>query len=155
MARRMFSPSIVSQDNFLDMPVSVRELYFQLGMNADDDGFITPKMVMRMTGASDDDLKTLVAKGFLIPFENGTVVIIHWKVNNLIRKDWYRPTRYQNEKRQLVIDKGNVLHLKSSVNEFVNIGSELDNKKQEEIPYKKGEISKIREDITKKFTINP
>ena len=99
--RRMFSPDIVSSDEFLTMPVSSRELYFQLGMNADDDGFIQPKMTMRIVGATDDDLKVLLAKRFLLIFESGVVVIKHWLINNMIRGDRYKPTRFQEEKKLL------------------------------------------------------
>jgi hypothetical protein len=101
--RRMFSLKIVGSDAFLDMPVSVRELYFQLGMYADDDGFINPKKIIRMVGSADDDLKMLIAKRFVLPFENGVVVIKHWAINNLIRKDFYQETIYTEQKKQLEI----------------------------------------------------
>jgi hypothetical protein len=101
--RRMFSPDIVSSEEFLSMPVSGRELYFQLGMNADDDGFIQPKMIMRVAGATEDDLKILLAKRFLLPFESGVVVIKHWLIHNMIRADRYKPTRFQEEKKLLFI----------------------------------------------------
>jgi hypothetical protein len=99
--RRMFSQKIVGSDAFIEMPVSARELYFQLGMYADDDGFINPKKIIRMIGASDDDLKIIAAKRFVLPFENGVVVIKHWKINNMIRKDFYEPTIYSEELKSL------------------------------------------------------
>lgn len=99
----MFSPQIVEGDEFLGMPVSSQALYFHLGMNADDDGFIQPRIVMRMVGAGEDDLKVLLAKRFLLPFESGVVVIKHWLIHNLIQKDRYRPTRFQEEKEMLFI----------------------------------------------------
>jgi len=95
--RRMFSKEIVGSDKFLDLPVSSRELYFQLGMYADDDGFVTPKKVIRMVGSSDDDIKVLLTKGFIIPFESGVIVIRHWKENNYIQADRRKPTIYQEE----------------------------------------------------------
>src|SRR3990167_9032647 len=101
--RRMFSQDIVASDAFLEMPTSTRELYFQLGMHADDDGFINPRKIMRMTGASDDDLKVLVAKRFILPFENGVVVIKHWLIHNTIRLDRYKETLYVDEKKTLGI----------------------------------------------------
>lgn len=101
--RRMFSPDIVCSADFLDMPVSSRELYFQLAMRADDDGFIQPKLVLRTVSASDDDLKVLLTKRFLLPFENGVVVIKHWLIHNMIRADRYKPTRFQDEKKTLFI----------------------------------------------------
>lgn len=99
----MFSLKIVDSDAFLDMPTSSRELYFQLGMRADDDGFVNPKKIIRMLGASEDDLRVLLSKRFLIAFENGVVVLKHWRINNLIRKDFYQETVYLDEKKRLYI----------------------------------------------------
>lgn len=101
--RRMFSPDIVNSDAFLEMPPSTQGLYFQLGMKADDDGFVNPKMVMRMIGSSDDELKVLIGKRFVLPFENGVIVIKHWRINNRVRKDWYRPTMYAEQKALLFV----------------------------------------------------
>jgi len=78
----MFSRSIVRTDAFLEMPLPAQSLYFHLGMEADDDGFVNPKMIMRTLGSSEDDLKVLLGKRFLIPFEIGVIVIRHWKENN-------------------------------------------------------------------------
>lgn len=84
--RRMFSKAIIDSHAFFDMPASARLLYYDLGMRADDDGFVNnPKKIIRMIGAADDDLKLLVAKKFIIPFENGVVVIKHWRIHNYIR----------------------------------------------------------------------
>ena len=129
MARRMFSPNIVSSDAFIDMPISTQALYFHLGMNADDDGFVNPKRVMRMIGISDDDLKILVSKRFVLPFENGVVVIKHWRINNLVRKDWYRPTIYVEQKNLLFIKENGAYtddctQGECLVNEFVNVGKD-------------------------------
>lgn len=101
--RRMFSLKIVGSDAFLDMPATSRELYFQLGMYADDDGFVSPKKIVRMVGSSDDDLKMLMAKKFVLPFQNGVVVIKHWRMNNEIKKDRYIPTQYTDQKELLFI----------------------------------------------------
>lgn len=101
--RRMFSQRIVGSDAFLEMPTTSRELYFQLGMYADDDGFVSPKKIMRMIGASDDDLKMLLAKKFILAFENGVIVIKHWKMNNQIRQDRYTETQYLEQKSLLFI----------------------------------------------------
>lgn len=100
--RRMFAKTIIDSDAFLDMPLSTQSLYFHLAMRADDDGFINnPKKIQRMIGASDDDLKLLVVKRFLIPFESGVVVIKHWKIHNYIQRDRYKPTAYQEEFKRL------------------------------------------------------
>lgn len=101
--RRMFAKSVVDSDAFLDMPLSTQALYFHLSMRADDEGFINnPKKIQRMIGASDDDLKLLVAKKFIIPFDSGIVVIRHWKVHNYIQSDRFKPSIYTDEKALLV-----------------------------------------------------
>lgn len=100
--RRMFAKTIIDSDTFLDMPLSTQALYFHLSMRADDDGFINnPKKIQRMIGCCDDDLKLLITKHFIIPFESGIVVIKHWKIHNYIQKDRYKPTIYQEEKSML------------------------------------------------------
>ena len=100
--RRMFSKKITETDLFLDMPMSSQCLYFHLNMSADDDGFIgNAKTIRRMIGASEDDLKLLLAKEFLFPFDSGVVVVKDWKIHNYIRSDRYNETVYQDEKKQL------------------------------------------------------
>lgn len=100
--RRMFAKTIIDSDSFLDMPMSTQALYFHLSMRADDDGFINnPKKIQRMVGATEDDLKLLIAKNFILVFESGVIVIKHWKIHNYIRNDRYKPTVYQEEMSQL------------------------------------------------------
>ena len=102
--RRMFTKKIIDSDAFLDMPLSTQALYFHLNMRADDDGFINnPKKIMRMIGASEDDLKVLRGKRFIIAFENGIVVIKHWRMHNLLRKDRYTETQYVEERKMLLL----------------------------------------------------
>lgn len=102
--RRMFAKTIIDSDAFLDMPLSTQALYFHLSMRADDEGFINnPKKVQRMIGASEDDLKLLIAKRFIIPFESGIVVIKHWKIHNYIQKDRFKETVYKEERELLSV----------------------------------------------------
>ena len=104
--RRMFSKRIVRTDAFLDLPQTAQNLYFHLGMEADDDGFVNPKMIMRTLGSGDDDLKILIAKNYVIAFEAGVIVITHWKENNYIQKDRYLSTRYERESNEIVSVNG-------------------------------------------------
>lgn len=105
--KRMFTQKIIDSDAFLDMPLSTQALYFHLNMRADDDGFVNnPKRIQRTVGASEDDLKLLVAKRFLICFANGVIVIKHWRMHNTLKNDRYRPTQYQDEYALLEV-KGN------------------------------------------------
>lgn len=107
--RRMFAKTIIDSDAFLDMPLSTQALYFHLSMRADDDGFINnAKKIQRMLGCADDDLKILLAKNFVIPFETGVCVIKHWKVHNYIQKDRYKETVYLEEKQKLSLKNNDV-----------------------------------------------
>ena len=104
--RRMFAKTIVLSDAFLDMPMSARCLYFTLGMLADDDGFVNaPRSIMRQCGASEDDMRVLLAKKFVLEFETGVIVIKHWRINNYLRNDRYSATKYADEKEQLFVDE--------------------------------------------------
>ena len=102
----MFTKSIVLSDDFLDMPMSARCLYFTLGMLADDDGFInSPKAIMRQCGASLDDMRILIAKKYLLEFDTGVIVIRHWRLNNYLRSDRYTQTSCVSELEQIATDK--------------------------------------------------
>ena len=106
--KRMFTQKIIDSDAFLDMPLSTQALYFHLNMRADDDGFINnPKRIQRTIGASDDDLRLLLAKRFVIGFENGVIVIKHWRMHNTLRKDRYNPTQYQEQLALLDVKENN------------------------------------------------
>ena len=115
--RRMFTQKIVDSDAFLDMPLTTQALYFHLNMRADDDGFVNnPKKIQRMIGASEDDLKLLVAKRFILAFENGVIVIKHWRMHNLLRKDRYNPTQYQDQMSEIELkDNGSYTERKKTV----------------------------------------
>ena len=113
--RRMFAKTIIDSDAFLDMPISARLLYYDLSMRADDDGFVnSPKKIMRMIGATQDDLSILALRKFIIPFDVGIVVIKHWKIHNYIRKDTYNETKYLEQKELLELDENNSYRLKNN-----------------------------------------
>ncbi len=113
--RRMFAKTIIDSDAFIDMPLSAQALYFHLSMRADDDGFVnSPKRIQRMIGAADDDMKLLVAKSFLIPFESGIVVIKHWKIHNYIRGDRKKQTVHSDEMLLLETKENGVYELSVS-----------------------------------------
>ena len=98
----MFARTITESDAFIDMPLSAQALYLHIGMNADDEGFVNgPKRIQRCVGAAEDDLKLLIAKGFLIAFDSGVVVVKHWKMNNYIQNDRFKPTVYKEERALL------------------------------------------------------
>jgi len=102
--RRMFSLQIVDTDAFLEMPATAQLLYFHLAMRADDDGFVdNPKKIMKSIGSADDDIKVLLSKRFILTFENGIIVIKHWKMHNYIQNDRYHETKYLDEKKKLIV----------------------------------------------------
>lgn len=120
--KRMFSLDIVDSDAFVSMPLSTQALYFHLSMRADDDGFVkNPKRIQRDIGSNEDDMKVLIAKRFILPFDSGIVVIKHWKINNNIRSDRYKPTTYIEERSMLVLKEN------GAYTEAENLGIPNDN----------------------------
>ncbi len=152
--RRMISKNIIDSDAFLDMPASSQNLYFHLNIRADDEGFIDgPKKVMRTIGANQNDLEILLAKRYLLSFDSGVIVIKHWKLHNLIRKDRMKDTMYTEEKGQLFhkkdgsyTDHGNQMSTKSQ-RSIVEVSIEEDSKDKTKTAkpkkHKYGEYSNI------------
>lgn len=137
--KRMFNNSVIGSDDFLEMPDSSQNLYFHLSMRADDDGFVDNwKSIMRMTGKKDDDLKILIAKSFVIPFDTGILVIRHWRLNNYIQNDRYKETIYKDEKSLLSIDSNNVYNLDT------NCIHSIDKNRLDESSIEKNSIDNIR-----------
>lgn len=144
--RRMFSKAICESDSFCDMPLSAQALYFHLSLNADDDGFLgNARKIRAMIGASEDDLKLLIAKNFLIPYHSGVIVVKHWRQNNYLRNDRHKATIYQDELSMLEIKANGTYELKDNRgipenNQPYTVG--IPNGYQMETQYSRGEISK-------------
>lgn len=110
--RRMFAKSIIDSDAFIEMPMSARLLYYDLSMRADDDGFVNaPRKIMKFVGASIDDMNILIARKFVISFDNGVVVIKHWRIHNYIQTDRYKETNYKEQKAMLTLDENKAYKL--------------------------------------------
>lgn len=108
--RRMFSNEVVCTDDFLAMPATAQAIYFQLGMSADDDGFVAnPKMIARSFYGGQRFLQSLVSAGYIIPFETGVIVITHWKLSNNVPKDRYHATKFSKELAELITEKDTYL----------------------------------------------
>ena len=139
MARkRMFDLDVISQDSFLDLSMDAIALYFLLGMEADDEGFINPKKVLKLYGGKEDSVKVLIAKGYLIPFETGVVVITDWKRNNYLSRDRVKPTIYQEEKSYISYDE--------NIQKYVLFNKCLKNVHIEENRIEENSIDKNRRD---------
>jgi hypothetical protein len=95
--RRMFSKTIINSASFIKMPPSSQMLYFHLVLNSDDDGVVEAFTIIRMTGASEDDLKILVAKKFVTVLNEDLVTYINdWLDHNLIRSDRKINSKYKD-----------------------------------------------------------
>jgi hypothetical protein len=111
----MFSLDVVETDSFLELSVDARLLYYELGLRADDEGFVaSPKMIIRTVGCKPDNLDELIKTGYVIKFFSGVIVITHWKMNNRIQSDRFHNTIYQNELSQL-IEQNNVYYLSDTL----------------------------------------
>ena len=112
--KRMFSLDVVDLDSFIEMPVSAKLLYYDLGMRADDDGFVgNPKKITLLAGCNEEDIEILIKNKFIYMFSSGVIAIRHWNVNNQIRKDRYNETFRIDEKRLLKLEN-NVYELKDN-----------------------------------------
>ena len=112
--KRMFDRAIIDMDKFMDLPMSAKAIYFLLGMEADDEGFVSYKKILRIHGGNEDDIKVLLAKSFIISFPSGVVVVTDWNKNNWLDKRRIRPTEYQTEKKLLVLNEDNSYCLASA-----------------------------------------
>lgn len=148
--RRMFTQKITDSDAFTEMPLSAQALYFHLNMHADDDGFLNnANKIRKSVNASEDDFKLLILKRFVIPFESGVVVIKHWRMHNLLRKDRYTPTQYQEEFSTLEIRP--IDNAYTEKNELATIWQPNDNQMTTQDSIGKDSIDKvnIKENNTK------
>ena len=92
--KRMISTPVIDDDKFLDLSFPAQALYFHLCFRADDDGFLTPKRIMRATRVKPSSLKELVKNGYILEFSSGPICIKHWLTHNRIRSDCYHPSIY-------------------------------------------------------------
>ena len=100
--RRMFTKKVTDDDNFMSLSASAQALYLHLSMSADDDGFCNQvSAAMFKAHASVQDLEALLSKRYIYQFENGVIVIKHWRMANALRKDRYTPTAFQEELKKL------------------------------------------------------
>lgn len=121
--RRMFSTHLIYQNDFYDLPNEAKVLYFYLNMEADDEGFVEPKRVIKSLGIPDDNIKILAAKQMVIPFRSGVVVITHWRQNNFLRKDRFTETLYKEERSLLSIGKTKIYEYgQPLVNQMSTVG---------------------------------
>lgn len=156
----MFDKAIIDTDKFMDLSMSSKALYFLLGMEADDEGFVSYKKVMRIHGGNEDDFKVLVLKGFLIHFESGVVVITNWNQNNYLDKNRIRPTEYQKEKEMLTLTKNRLYELNNGLTSIVeySIGenSIVENKDSDKVAITDSENKKVINNLIELFkNVNP
>lgn len=104
--RRMFTKKVTDDDKFMSLSSSAQALYLHLAMSADDDGFSNQVSVsMFKAHASVQDLEALLKKRYIYQFENGVIVIKHWRMANALRKDRYSPTIFQKELSKLKLQE--------------------------------------------------
>lgn len=152
--RRMFAKSIINSAKFLKMPATSRLLYYDLGMNADDDGVVEAFAVLRLTGAQEDDLRVLVSKGYIKVLNEELVSLIKdWKINNFIRGDRYRPSIYQNLLIQIPdnesLDDGTSLGIPVDIPS----DNQMSDKRETQVSIGKVSVDKISKD-NKRASVN-
>lgn len=124
--RRMLSKKITDDDNFTSLSASAQALYLHLNLGADDDGFNNQlALAMFKAHASEDDLKVLKAKKYILQFESGVIAIKHWRMNNLIRKDRYTETSFKDELDLLEVKPNGAYTINTSVAEWLSNGCQV------------------------------
>lgn len=124
----MFTKKITDSDAFTELPPTTQAFYFHLCMGADDDGFSNQiRKAMFNAHADRNDFELLVSKKFIIPFDNGVIVIKHWRMHNLIKNDRYRETSYIDEKSTLILKDNGVYSIGTQVEPNWNqIGTQVE-----------------------------
>lgn len=124
--RRMFSKDIVRSDAFLDLPISSQALYFHLGMEADDRGYVSnPKTVIRSLGATLGDLEQLANKKFILIREESLILIKGWRINNYIQNDRFVETKFTEDLKKLFFDENNSYTEKDTKNPCIQNVSKM------------------------------
>ena len=104
--RRMISESDIGSTKFIKNSLGAQALYMHLIVKADDDGFVSNALpVARMIGASQKEVDELVSNGYLLDMGDDVHVIKHWFINNMMRKETYKPTEYQNKRSKLYLKR--------------------------------------------------
>ena len=95
--RRMISKTVTQTQRFLRLPLEAQALYFHLIQNCDDDGVVEAYPIIRMIGASEDNLSLLVVKRFVKPLNEEMVYfVVDFHEQNTVRKDRYTPSIYKD-----------------------------------------------------------
>lgn len=106
--RRCFSKDIVCSDDFYDLPISSQALYFHLGMQADDRGYVNnARSIIRIIGSSTGDLEQLINKKFVLVRETNLILIKGWRINNTIQPSRLVETKYTEDLKKLFFDENN------------------------------------------------
>ena len=104
--RRMISECIWCSDVFESMSTKAQQLYKHIYFAADDDGFCDcPRQIMNKVNAKNSHMNELIDNKFILKFDKPVVVVKHWHMQNQIRKDRCKPTKYQELYNSLYFDE--------------------------------------------------
>lgn len=146
--KRMFDKSVITQDDFIELPLSAQALYFHLGMQADDDGVVDGiRGILRLIGASDDDFEMLCESGYLITLNNKVIVITHWHLHNYLMR--YKPTSHITEFDKVFITDNKTYTLDDTgnkANEYMQHRGDCINTKNELHQKRQADIKSIEDD---------
>lgn len=136
----MISNTVVRTARFLRMPPTTQNLYFHLVLNTDDDGVVEAFPVMRLIGATEDDLKILVEKVFVYLLNEDLVVYISdWNEQNTIRSDRKVDSVYKNLLLKIVPD---IEYKESTKKNGQSVVRQMSDKSQQDDRLSKDKLSK-------------
>ena len=130
--KRMFDKAVIETDAFLNVSLSAKALYFLLGMECDDEGFVSPTRVLRLYGGEFGDIKNLIDVGLVIRFKSGVLVVTDWNQNNYLDKNRIRPTQYQGEKKMLCLTPQGKYELNNGLTGVQPVESSIEENRIEE-----------------------
>lgn len=146
----MFDSKIINRDDFLELSLEAKAIYFLLGIFADDEGFISPKKILKLYGGNDSMLDELIESKFIIQFKSGVVLITDWNINNYLNQKRIRETIYTSEKQQIKYDENTHKYIcLTNVNN--NLSKGLINVKPEE---KRIEESRLEDNSIEENSLN-
>ena len=149
--KRMFDKVVTTSDDFLELSAEAQCLYFHMGMLADDDGLSKNyRSYMKLVGATNEDLQSLIEKSFIYKFDSDVIAIKHWKINNTVRNDRYRPTIFQNEFSRLdIADNNEYIMLDTNGipdGNQIDTKNSIDKNSKDKISKEKNSLEKKREE---------
>lgn len=93
----MLDKNFLNEAQFMKLPANAKVLYVYAVVNADSDGFVVLYPLISQVKATEDEVKILEAKGFIVILdENWITFLPHWLQNQAMSFNRFSVSRYRN-----------------------------------------------------------